>query len=296
MSPNKQSPNKPRYARDEIVKIVSDFYTFLTRLHIPTSALKHPPPEGWPNINPETTKSFNKSPLVIDLIKHLPYIADTNSGEMITNIHYKCDVVDWSVMTAADFAAEGTAKHFCRTGEMGLLCWIDELESSRKSHLERKEESGDNGGSEGESSDEECDDDDEGWDRFNCGDDPENSDVPNLIGIAQGYESGGRDFALDVFKGVVYEDVIRCNQMGGVDIAEFFQNMREQYETLNFVPIQGEFFEDGCGDSEAPDVDEYREIYFSHGWPGDGFRKEEALAAVEKARQRRESEEFGSSD
>lgn len=48
--------------------------------------------------------------------------------------------------------------------------------------------------------------------------------------------------------------------------------------------------EAGWDDDE---VNDYREIYRSHGWPVDGFRKEEALAAVEMVRQRIELKEEG---
>ncbi|KAJ4339558.1 hypothetical protein N0V95_007748 [Ascochyta clinopodiicola] len=273
-------PITPRYTRDEIVTIITDFYTFLTRLHIPASALKYPPVEGWPNITPETTKGFNKSPLVIDVIKHLPYIDEAHAGDMVTNIHYKCNVIDWSVLTATDFTAQGKTSFPWSKGEMGLRYWIEEIEASKQ------ENPGNDDSDESEV--------DEDWDYFDCGDDPEKNDVPNLIGIAKGYESGGRNFVLDVYKGVVYEDIIRCQQMRGVDLMKFFQGLREQYEKLDLVPIQGDFFESESGEDGDEEIDDYREIYFSHGWPGEGFRKEEALAAVEALRLRREEEISGS--
>jgi hypothetical protein len=105
----------PRRSRNELVTIVSDFYTFLTTFYIPSSSLKHPPPSGWPNITPETTKGFDKAPYIIDLMKHLRYIDEADAQEMITNIHYKCDVVDYSVLTAEDFAGERP-----HVGENGL--------------------------------------------------------------------------------------------------------------------------------------------------------------------------------
>lgn len=285
-------PTHPRIDRDEIVRIITNFYTFLTKLHIPESALKHPPPRGWPNITPETTESFNKSPLVVDLIKHLPYIDEKDAREMITHIQYKCDVIDWSVRTAEDFTREGADEN--PSAEMGIRFWINEIEEEQK----RRDESGENDDKDQEdhhddSNDSDEDDEDnesdgrgEDWEYFSAGEDPEITDRPNLIGIAQGYESGGRDFALDVFKGVVYDDMIRCGFLGGSNVEDFFQDLQEKYENLELIPLRGEMLE-GDGD----EMNEYREIYRRYGWPGDDFRKEEALAAVEVVRQRIEKEE-----
>jgi hypothetical protein len=117
----------PRLSRDELVTIISDFYTFLTTFYIPACSLKHPPPGGWPNITPETTKGFNKAPYVIDLMKHLPYIDEADAQEMITNIHYKSDVVDYSVLTAEDFASERP-----HVGENGLKWTIKQQEERKR--------------------------------------------------------------------------------------------------------------------------------------------------------------------
>jgi hypothetical protein len=274
-------PTAPRVDRDEIVRIITNFYTFLTKLHIPESALKHPPPGGWPNITPETTKKFNKSPLVVDLLKHLPYIDRKHAGEMITHVQYKCDVVDWSVYTTEDFNREGASNY--RTAEAGIRHWISEIEEKQKRQGDIGEiETKDNGNDSGDESDGWGED----WENFDPGLDPEVTDQPNLIGIAQGYESCGRDFTLDVFKGVMYEDQIRCDFLGGWDVEEFFQELQRKFEDLELVPIRGEMLED-----DYEEVNEYREIYRSHGWPGANFKKEEALAAVEIVRQRREAEE-----
>ena len=276
-------PTIPRVDRDEIVKTITNFYTFLTKLHIPESALKHPPPGGWPNITPETTKHFNKSPFVVDLIKHLPYIDETYAREMITHIQYKCDVVDWSIRTAEDFAEEGASKY--PTAESGIRFWIDEIEEEQNGQ-------GKTGGNDDKDHEDNNDDESDGWgeewEYFSPGEDPEVTDRTNLIGIAEGYESMGREFTLDVFKGVVYDDQIRCNFLGGSDVEDFFQQLQEKFEKLELVPIRGEMLE---GDSDDEEVNEFREVYRSHGWPGDDFRKEEALAAVEVVRQRREVDE-----
>ncbi|KAI1804047.1 hypothetical protein F4811DRAFT_521986 [Daldinia bambusicola] len=93
----------PRYTRDEYVAIINDFYTFLTRMHIADSALEHPPDEGWRNITPEKCSGFGKTAFVIDLLKHLPYIQGGMENDV--DIHYKCNVVDYSALTPEDFGS-----------------------------------------------------------------------------------------------------------------------------------------------------------------------------------------------
>lgn len=66
--------DEPVYDRDEVVREVTSFYEFLTNLHIPNSALKIPPPGGWPDITPERYAFLKKDDTVIDLIRHLPFI------------------------------------------------------------------------------------------------------------------------------------------------------------------------------------------------------------------------------
>ncbi|KAJ4309608.1 hypothetical protein N0V94_008849 [Neodidymelliopsis sp. IMI 364377] len=305
------APRQPQYTRDQLVTIISDFYTFLTKLHIPTSALKHPPPEGWPSITPETTRGFKKSPFAIEVLRHLPYIDEKDAGEMITHIHYKCDVVDWSARSPEDFTHEGNERF--PTGEMGTRFWAEDNEATMRRRREERDAelgvdgSNDEGTAEVESQnhtvnngrrdsqqqdpgssdeDEEDSDLESEWD-----DGPEAADYPNFIGLAQGYESGGRDLVLDVYKGVIYEDMIRFQHLGSHDVESFFAKLRDQYEKLELVPIRGEMLEAEVDDQDDEEMEEYRAIYRSHGWPGEGFRKEEALEAVERCRLRREGEE-----
>lgn len=302
------SPNHPRLTREELVAIISEFYTFLTRFYIPSSALKFPPPEGWPNITPESTKDFEKSPIVIDLIKHLPYIDEAQAHEMITNIHYKCDVVDYSTWTAQDFA-EGNEP----CGEMSLRDWHDEMEQEK---LNREDEEADedddeaeNDETNSEASNEEATSENDDYDQDDSGvdcdsdtsnwwddDDPDDFSLANMIVLADGYESGGRALVLDVFKGNIHEDVIRCNLISPVNIESFFQDLREKYEKLDMVPVPGDEMyenanEESDGDDGEDEVAQYQRIYRSFGWPGEGYRKEEALCAVEKYRKEREEEE-----
>jgi hypothetical protein len=71
--------NPPTIDSDEIVEIVSNFYTFLTtHPFLPGSSLKTPPSEGWPEEYREVWRKMGRSKEVIDLLSHLPYIDDAN--------------------------------------------------------------------------------------------------------------------------------------------------------------------------------------------------------------------------
>lgn len=297
--------DRPRLTRDQLVTIISDFYIFITKLHIPSSALKFPPEDGWPNITLETTKNCGKSPIVIDLIKHLPYIDDTMAFEEMYDIHYKSDVVDYSIYTPEMFKPD------CfEYGEMGLQYCFEEFERRKaEEHVEEEEddeEEDEDDNDEEEDSDIQEEDDngiqgeeandsgvDEMWDEEEDwwnGDDPDELVMPNMIVLAQGHESGGRNIVLDVFKGTIHEDIIRCIQVSPVTVEEFFEDLRKQWEKLNLVPCLGEIHEVGS-DYEGDDVKPFIDTYREHGWPGEGFRKEEALAAIMECKRQLEERE-----
>ncbi|KAI4912553.1 hypothetical protein J4E90_005958 [Alternaria incomplexa] len=299
---------------------MNDYYTFLTTLYIPCSALKHPPLGGWPNITAEATKCLDKSHVVIEVMKHLPYIDEAEAGEMITNIHYKSDVVDYSTYTKEDFE-----RYDVSYGEDGLKVCIEEMEERKREEEEQQEQDDEEGEEENndtnedeqnntnedeeENEDEEINSDDEnaphdeGYssdEEEDYGDDPDDVDIKDILLLSMGYESGGRILLLDVHKGIIHEDIVRCQLVSGVWIEDFFDDMKDKLRRLDCVPVRGEFYE-GVPEVEDegpvpetadPSMDEHDEehvkvfkrIYRKFGWPGEGYRKDEALEAVEKYR------------
>lgn len=290
----------------KIIATIDDFYTFLTTLYIPESALKRPPHGGWPNITNESTAGFKKNPRVITLIKHLPYIDETDARAMITNIHYKCDVVDYSKLTPEDFSNENLL-----LGELCLEEWAAEGEAQRAAQededdtdddtddpaMDDSASNVDSGVGSNTDSDTESDD---FWD---------NGEPPilaNVFTLAAGYESGGRWLLIDVVNNRIHEDMQAYDLMGPFNIQAYFEGLRSKLESLEYVPIRGEFYdnlsdiEDGpeltdeqieglsYHDRECAIVSRYKRIYREYGWPGKNYRKEEALAAVEKERQKQE--------
>ncbi|KAF3056383.1 hypothetical protein GL218_06733 [Daldinia childiae] len=241
-----------RYTRDQYVAIINDFYTFLTRMYISDSALKHPPEGGWPNITPENCSGFGKNAFVVDLLKHLPYIQGGQDNDV--DIHYKCNVFDYSTVTPEEFS--GT--------------WIK------------------------------------------IGEIPATADGPvpaHIVVIAEGHESGGVDLLLDTEEGTIIEEIIRHSRGGEWDVTEYFNDLKQKYETLQMFHIPGtetvqempdSFNEDeAVAPVEGPQHDDeffptegdncwVRHIYRSHGWPGPEYRRDECMEAIIRYKAMRE--------
>jgi hypothetical protein len=89
-----QEQPPPPYSRDEVVAEVTKFYEFLTTLHVPKSAIKYPPPGGWPHIGPNflTTKTER----VNELLKFLPYLQMDEEDIYQYQVYESCAVFDYS--------------------------------------------------------------------------------------------------------------------------------------------------------------------------------------------------------
>ncbi|KAJ8079139.1 hypothetical protein PM082_013427 [Marasmius tenuissimus] len=235
------------YTRDELVDTITSFYKFLTTFHIPESALKYPSEGGWPNITTDSTAGFGKSPLVVDLLRHLPYIEEDGRLDL-HNIHYKCNVLDYSTRTPQDFASDDI-----KIGEM-QMSWDGPVSE-------------------------------------------------NVVVVAEGYESGGRNILLDLENGEITVEEIRCGRECQADVKEYFEDLRLKYKRLEIVPVPGhEPFERVRGRDREDEklknplemdrsgeydwiLDEHdakwiSRIYRDYGWPGPQYRKAEALAAA----------------
>jgi hypothetical protein len=270
----------PRLTRDELVTIITDFYIFLTKLYLPLSAIKFPPRDGWPNITPETTQHSNKSRFVIDLMKHLPYIEDDNRGEsgFIRYIHYKSEIEDYSTYQAESFIEQNIDAM-----EDFLVDWAEEFEETKKKEAEERED---------ENEQDENEDDSDQSSQWSDDGQPLPSDLENMLTLASGHESGGRNIVLDVFRGLIYEEMIRCSNNDAIEVEHYFSGLRTQFEKLEMVPTPKELHDQFSNSTEG--ADEYKRIYRECGWPGEGYRKEEAMVKIKECRQReieREEEE-----
>jgi hypothetical protein len=170
-------------------------------------------------------------------------------------------------------------------------------------------------GEEGAENEEDDDDTQSEWSDYSI---PDDLVMTDMLCLATGYESFGRNIVLDVLAGVIHEDMIRCDLLSGVWVESWFEDMRDKFERLECVPVRGELYEDmsdiedegGEGEGEGEDKGkrrdiinrifgwsdeehqeaedegkQFKRIYRKFGWPGEGYRKDEALAAVEAHRQ-----------
>ena len=103
-------PPAPSYDRDDVVREITAFYTFLTKMYLPSELLRIPPPEGWSYITPERYAWLKKTPTVIDLMRHLPYISRrASSGHEIYPMTAAVDYEGEQVRSKMRFA-EGNGK------------------------------------------------------------------------------------------------------------------------------------------------------------------------------------------
>jgi hypothetical protein len=78
----------------EVATALRDFYGFLTKLPwLEPDDVLEPPEQGWPNINSDNFAAFHKSDVVIELLKHLPYIRmDGPRGDYnVAGLTWPCD-------------------------------------------------------------------------------------------------------------------------------------------------------------------------------------------------------------
>ncbi|KAK1459890.1 hypothetical protein CMEL01_02889 [Colletotrichum melonis] len=84
------------YSRDEFIALIRNYYSFLMTMYLPEDAVIYPPVEGWPTISSENFRDMNKTPEVISLLRHLPYIRvpSTNPLEQAQGAPW-CYFADW---------------------------------------------------------------------------------------------------------------------------------------------------------------------------------------------------------
>ena len=124
-------------------------------------------------------------------------------------------------------------------------------------------------------------------------------DHSNLLYIAAGYESGGREFILDVLHGEMTEDEIRCGTCGPVDVKAFFEGHKEDLRSLRLIPCPGRETAEAARVPESTrsiseeeveaqserwgtdlDWQFVRQVYRNYGWPH-AFQHREATAFID---------------
>ncbi|KAG9850865.1 hypothetical protein KCU98_g7053, partial [Aureobasidium melanogenum] len=84
-----------KYDRDVAVEAIRSYYKFLTTIPaIQASNILEPPTDGWPSLTTKSLAALGKDEVVIDLLRHLPYVGRTHSGN--ENISYDTVVINYS--------------------------------------------------------------------------------------------------------------------------------------------------------------------------------------------------------
>ena len=96
------------YDRDQVVAAVTDYYDFLSRLHIKPEDIRRPPSGGWPDnvISQQRFSKLGMSAKVIDLLRHLPYVQNDDNYLPIP-ITSMCACSDYTGAMFQDEVEEG---------------------------------------------------------------------------------------------------------------------------------------------------------------------------------------------
>lgn len=85
-----------RYSRDTAVSAIRSFYQFFATLPtLPPEYIWEPPSGGWPEISSISLGHLGHNKDVIDLLRHIPYINDTQIAFQTTAIDYASDAMKW---------------------------------------------------------------------------------------------------------------------------------------------------------------------------------------------------------
>lgn len=122
----------------------------------------------------------------------------------------------------------------------------------------------------------------------------------DLMVIAGGYESGGREVILDVLHGEIIEDIVRCDTCDPVDVRNYFGDLRNKHRSLELIPCPGRGTQITAVElAEAVTISEeqvraqseewgtdldlqfVRQIYRQYGWPHD-FQRTAAIGFIER--------------
>lgn len=74
MAQSSSDSSQAEYSHEATVAAIASYYELLARVHPDSvSSLEYPPPEGWPQITPESFSILGRNDTVIELMRHIPY-------------------------------------------------------------------------------------------------------------------------------------------------------------------------------------------------------------------------------
>ncbi|TPX10620.1 uncharacterized protein E0L32_008506 [Thyridium curvatum] len=258
------------YSFDECVAAVRDYYAFLAKMYMDESEIVDPPEGGWPSIvnaKPETLEGFGKTPEVLKLLAHLPYVREASDGHDVNSLPQARfaawhEIFDWVNRDQREIGAckemtEGCFRPFEVPHAVGLSR-VDRWETT----LILDTELGiiHYGGCPGPI-------------RHNPSQEPILDDF--------------YDYADEEDEADWHEAEWRADAPA-FTIPAFFELLKDQFRELKFVPIGRRTVTDVYVTHIHPSMEGLipmvQDIYRQHGWPDlDRYRKDECIAAVQKA-------------
>lgn len=249
--------NEVKYSRDETVAAVRDFYAFLTKMYLDESEIVEPPEGGWPSISAATLQT-GKTAEVIDLLRHLPYIACDHVGRI--QGAPGCHFANWDNLARyswhkSDYGLNVITEGYCCENVPPHVVGLTSGDRENSTILL---------------------DTDLGviyW--------------PDYIGRIKDCTNG--QIEDDAYEYAAENEAEWRADAGAWAIPDFFEILKDQFRELQFIPTSSEHILDIDDPPYGLSADSLmipmlRDIYLQHGWPDlYQYRKRECLEAVERA-------------
>jgi hypothetical protein len=260
------------YSREATIAAIRDYYAFLVALYLPESAIKEPPPEGWPSITADRMRVAGKTDEVVALLRHVPYISEPESDSDSDRGKFQgapgCSFADYESLVRIGPGADA----------IKLVTEGRDPCDDMPAHVVGLTTGGLTRGHQPES-----------WRR-----DGSVFLLDTRLGIVYWVECPAEiryDSSIEQV-----EDAADAYVDGPAwALADFFDQLKNEFVELNFVPLSPRCvfetysrpYPDAVGSMETLHGDmleTVQDIYREHGWPDlEKYRKEECLLAVRKA-------------
>lgn len=229
----------------------------------------------------------------------------------------RCDVADGEILGSVmgrvwllehdDFGSD--IKEYIAEREKDRMAWEkdansgdedgDEQDKNRDENEECADE-GDGAGRNDNDNEEDADQDDNASDASEGAwsyNDEDPMDYANFLQLAMGHGSGAWDIWLDSHGCSIHRDQVRTAGWQGVEAVEgFYEGLERQLEELEIVPVPDFigrdmiWLEKGSKQYEK-DNEKFGKIYRECGWPGEEYRKEEAMEKIKTLIEQERAEE-----
>ncbi|KAK3171999.1 hypothetical protein OEA41_004083 [Lepraria neglecta] len=232
------------YSRDEVVSELTSFYEFLVGLHLPASVIKYPPPGGWPNITPERLASA------------VPAMKKNNDVlDLIRHIPFvrqeHCD-------ESYEIYEKTTAVDYNGVGFRGAPVSGDPIEEITIVPAHVMTLATTPGGREG----------------YYFFIDTERGTITIMD-----FQQGPRPTELTQGKGDHSEEEWRDH--AAYSVKDFFEMLKEEFRSLEVIPTEPNDVR-MISRCNYYDMDRLKDVYRTHGWGTNDYRKEECMKRVKE--------------